>query len=98
MARKKRIAAILVALLFGAAVLLSAFFIAAEANHNCAGDNCSVCGFIYACGNILRIFGGAVIGSLPVLPALFSRIGFNGAAVNTHRTFSLFAQKEMLLN
>ena len=66
--------------------------------HNCAGDNCSVCGFIYACGNILRIFGGAVIGSLPVLPALFTRIGFNGAAVNTHRTFSLFAQKEMLLN
>lgn len=48
----KRMLAFLLAL-----VLLCAFFcIAAEAEHDCAGENCVICALLHACLRTLRLF------------------------------------------
>ncbi|MEM5780099.1 MAG: hypothetical protein AAGU02_03005 [Lawsonibacter sp.] len=46
-------AALLVCLLFCFAMAFSVFFIAAEANHDCTGEDCSICAEIRACTNVL---------------------------------------------
>ncbi len=50
----RRAAALATAILFIAAVLCSLAFIAAEAGHECAGDDCPVCRMIAFIGNALR--------------------------------------------
>ena len=41
-------------------VLCSAAFIAEEASHDCAGENCPICDQISVCQNILKTFSFAV--------------------------------------
>ena len=52
--RAKRIAAGVMGLMMLVLVLLSALYMAAEADHDCAGEDCPVCERIQACGSILR--------------------------------------------
>ena len=54
---KRRSAAAILALLLTLAVFSSAFFIIAEANHDCAGEDCQICCFLSVCENALRTFG-----------------------------------------
>ena len=51
-------------------LLFSAAFIAAEADHDCAGENCPICAQIAVCQNILKTFSLAVC--IAAFPAVFS--------------------------
>ena len=55
----KKIAAILAAAT-ASVMILSVAYIAAEANHDCAGEDCPVCVCIEQCLNNLRTLGTAV--------------------------------------
>lgn len=54
--RKFRVSMIGMIMLF--AVLFSSFYIASEADHDCMGSDCPVCGFVQQCENTLHSFGG----------------------------------------
>ena len=69
MEKKKRIAAFLAVTIL-LVLLFSAVFIAAEADHDCAGENCPICAQIAVCQNILKTFSLAVC--IAAFPAVFS--------------------------
>ncbi len=54
MKNKKRIVALIMAVIFFSLMLLFSFYIAKEINHDCVGDNCPICQEISICENILR--------------------------------------------
>lgn len=54
MSKKKRVVSLLIAFAFLFVMLFSAFYIAAEANHDCVGANCRVCCQINACRDTLK--------------------------------------------
>ncbi len=62
-------------------VLFSTFYIAAENNHDCTGDDCPICICIRQCEAVLHQLGdGAAhqaILILPVFPLLFSIVFFS---------------------
>ena len=67
----KRIAAGFLGLLVLAAVLFSAFYIAVEADHDCAGEDCPVCLCIRFCADTLNLFRQkAITVARILLPAL----------------------------
>ena len=70
MEKKKRIAALLLAVTVLLVMLYSALFIAAEADHDCAGENCPICAQIAVCQNILKVFSLTVC--IAAFPAVFS--------------------------
>ena len=55
--RAKRIAAGIMGLMLLVIVLFSAFYIAAEIDHDCSGEDCSICACIQQCENTLRGVG-----------------------------------------
>lgn len=60
MKKKTRVAAFLLAVAVLFVMLSSALFIAAEAGHECPGENCSVCCLINACREALKNLSLAV--------------------------------------
>lgn len=66
MEKKKRGVAILLAATVLLVMLYSALFIAAEADHDCVGENCPICYQIDVCHNMLENF------SLAICPAVFA--------------------------
>ena len=62
MERKKRnrIAALLFAVTILVIMLYSAFFVAAEADHDCVGEGCLICYQVDACQNTLKSLSLAV--------------------------------------
>lgn len=60
MEKKKRIAALLLAVTVLLVMLYSALFIAAEADHDCVGENCPICYQINVCQNALKNLSLAV--------------------------------------
>ncbi len=53
-------------------VLFSAFYIAAETDHDCTGEDCTVCACIRQCENTLRGIGdGISVSSSAIIPFLF---------------------------
>lgn len=60
MAKKNRIVAVLLAVMFFIVVLYSAAFVAAEADHDCVGENCPICYQISVCENALKNLSLAV--------------------------------------
>ena len=77
-AKSRRIAAGLLGILILAAALFSAVYIAAEADHDCAGDDCAVCAAIRLCTDFLNRLGRkadpAVHTVLPVPCVLLSAL------------------------
>ena len=67
MTSTKRTTAIALTVLVVFAMLLSAFFIAFEAGHDCPGDGCSICAVISACCDFIRKL-------LPLAAAFFAPI------------------------
>ena len=68
----RRIAAGIIGLMMLVIVLFSAFYIAAEANHDCTGEDCLICSCIQQCENTLRGIGGGTSGqSSAIIPFLF---------------------------
>ena len=62
MERKKRnrIAALLLAVTIPVIMLYSAFFVGAEADHDCVGEGCQICYQVDACQNTLKSLSLAV--------------------------------------
>ena len=60
MTKKNRITAVFLAVMVLIVMLGSAFFIAAEADHDCVGKGCPVCCQINICQNTLRNLSLAV--------------------------------------
>lgn len=86
----KRSIAFLVAL----ALVCALFFVVLEAQHNCAGDNCEICGLLDACLQTLRLaLCSAAAAALTALAATCR------GTVHTDRTraaFTLIIQKVKL--
>ncbi len=53
----KRIAACIMVMLMLFIMLFSAFYIAAEADHDCTGEDCPICACIVLCENTLHQIG-----------------------------------------
>ena len=70
MEKKKRIAAAFLAVTILLVLLFSAAFIAAEADHDCAGENCPLCDQITVFKKIRNAFSLAVC--IAAFPAVFS--------------------------
>ncbi len=60
MEKTRRVAAVILAAALLLAMLCSAVFIAAEASHDCVGENCPVCYQINVCQNTLKNLSLAV--------------------------------------
>ncbi len=60
MEKKKRIAALFLAMTVLFVVIYSALFIAVEADHDCVGENCPICYQINVCQNALKNLSLAV--------------------------------------
>ena len=69
-------------------VLLSVLFLAAEADHDCAGADCPICAYMQACANTLRRSVGAALArpaaAVPVIFFLLAAV--LSAAVLTRET------------
>ncbi len=83
--RRTRVLTGIVGVLMLVFVLFSAFYIAAEANHDCSDDDCPVCACVRMCENTLRGVGGTTrVRSVPVAPVIlvFFAAGLVVAAVS----------------
>ena len=81
MEKKKRIAALLLAVTILFVMLYSALFIAAEADHDCVGENCPICYQINVCQNTLKNLSLAV--SAAAFAAAFTYTLCRGISVCT---------------
>ena len=57
--KAKRIAAGVMGLTLLLVLLLAALFLIAEADHDCAGEDCPICAVMCSCAQALRRFGAA---------------------------------------
>lgn len=56
----RRIAAGIMGIMILVVLLLSVFFIAAEAGHECSEENCPICACIEHCANLQKQLGGGI--------------------------------------
>ncbi len=63
----KRISAGIMGILMLFIMLFSAFYIAAEADHDCAGEDCPICACIAQCENILHQIGDGIASCAAVI-------------------------------
>ncbi len=68
--RAKKITAGILAVMLLFLMLFSAFYLAAEADHDCTGEDCPICACIRQCGNTLRLMSDGA--AAPVIPALLA--------------------------
>ena len=68
----KKIISGVAAILFLAIMLFSSFYIAAEADHDCTGEDCPICAVIHQCENTLSSFGGSLPVQTIVTPIILS--------------------------
>ena len=70
-AKAKRLTACIMSILIPVFVLVSAFFIAAETDHDCCGDDCPICACIHLCENTLEQIGsGVATQAAVIIPAI----------------------------
>ena len=68
-----RITSGIMAVMMLVVMLVSSFFIAAHADHDCTGEDCPVCAFIQQCENNIRGAGGGITYiSVVILPVFLS--------------------------
>ncbi len=84
----KKTIAILSGIILLGTIIFSAFFIAAEAEHQCEGEECPICECIKKCENIIHSVGGGIevqgIVFMYILVVTFGFIPF--ASDNTRET------------
>lgn len=67
-----RITAGIMGLMMLVLIAFSAFYIAAEADHDCSGEDCLICACIHQCENTLRGIGnGTAVKSAVVVAIVF---------------------------
>ena len=64
MDRKLRLLVLLVAVLFAAALLCSAFLMAFAAGHSCHQENCQICAIVSVCRSVVKALSGIALLSL----------------------------------
>lgn len=100
MARKQhRIIAFIIFLVFSLVIFSSSLFIITHADHDCTGEDCSICMELAECYNILHTLGTAVTGAMALMPSLFCVSALVKAVIKTwsvHTT--LISLKVELLN
>lgn len=78
-------------------VLFSSFFIAAEADHDCCGEDCPICACIYQCENTLHGIGDVpAVRSAAVVPVFL--IFFAAAVVITAVSHDTLVSRRVRLN
>ncbi len=76
---KQRGAACIMAVMMLLVVLLSSFFIAVHADHDCTGEDCPICASIQHCENAIRGIGSGVTAvSAVIVPVLISLLLISG--------------------
>ena len=76
LSKGKRIAAAFMGLMLLLALLFSAVYIAAEAEHDCTGEHCHICAALQLCKGVLNQFqGGAIPRGICVAPLLLFSLG-----------------------
>lgn len=92
-----RITASIMGLMLLVLVLFSAFYIAAEADHDCCGKDCPICACIHQCENTLRGIGdGVAVRSGAVAPVIF--VFFVAAFVITAVSQDTLVSRKVRLN
>ncbi len=92
-----RFAAAAIVLIMLAALLSSALYIAAEADHDCSGEDCRVCANIQQCVNVLHLIGGAAAGHL-IAAAAVSVFVFSAAPAPEDRARPTPVSRRVRLN
>lgn len=96
--KKKRIIAVIFAVLFALSLIFTFSFIFANANHECVGDECPICAEIQSCEDFLKsVTTVAVVAATAVVVHKFGIIALpslKGRADNT----SLISLKVKLSN
>ena len=98
MSKKSRILTVLLVAVVLFVMLSSVFYIAIEADHDCAGEDCPICYQISICENTLKSVGQAVL--VVILAAFIGTIVFSLPALSkkpAHHT-SLVSLKVKLSN
>lgn len=58
---KQKLLSVTLALLLCSVVMFSAFYVVAENNHDCSGENCPICFQINMCESTVKSIGTAVV-------------------------------------
>ncbi len=70
--KHRKIAAGILGMLMLFVMLFSAFYIVAEADHDCAGNDCPICVCIQQCENTLhQLSNGTALQAAVIIPVLF---------------------------
>ncbi len=96
--KAKRIAAGIMGIMMLVIVLFSAFYIAAEANHDCTGEDCPICACIQQCENILRRVSEGTASELSAVIPVFFILFFAACFVAALPQETLITRKVRLNN
>lgn len=96
--KAKRIAAGIMGIMMLVIVLFSAFYIAAEANHDCTGEDCPICACIQQCENTLRGVGDGTATELSAVIPVFVILFFAAYFVAELPQETLITRKVRLNN
>ncbi len=96
--KMKRPAALAAGLFMLIAVLFSALYLASEADHDCAGEDCPICSVMHQCENTLhRISDGTAAPAAAPLPAVIFLFSALFISIN-HIDETLVSEKVRLNN
>ncbi len=90
MARIRRSTAAIIGILMLFVMLFSAFYISAETDHDCTGEDCPICACIQQCENTLHQIGDGIASSAAVI------IPFAFLLVSIFHLASLFPQETLV--
>lgn len=96
MEKKKRIAALLLAVTVLFVMLYSALFIAAETDHDCVGENCPICYQINVCQNTLKNLSLAVCAAAFAAAFTYTLCRSISACTDYAQSFTLVSLKVKL--
>ena len=93
---KSRIAVFLSSLLLLVTMLSAVLLIAAEAEHDCTGDDCPICACIRQCETCLSVLSGGCTGAFSFIAFGTFVIFIAKAAKDTFKSTTLVTQKVRL--
>ena len=96
MTKKSRLITGLLAAVLAAVMLSSAVYIAVEANHNCSGEDCTICHQLQVCENLLKSIGLAGAAAVFVAAVRYAPCRVIPSCAEVVRTFTLVSLKVKL--
>lgn len=96
MARHNRYLALAIAIATLFIVLTSAYFIAAEAGHNCIGDGCQICCLVNACRAVLKGLALVIVAAVLAAVVCFALFYLLAACRKQARSCTLISLKVKL--